>query len=97
MGVPIAACPMHSDQPSNTILVTEALKCGIVVREWVHRDEIVSSEAVEIAVRRLMASEEGKDIRKRADKVGIAIRQAVSKGGSSTTQLDSFLAHISRV
>ncbi|KAF6140752.1 hypothetical protein GIB67_035179 [Kingdonia uniflora] len=97
MGVPIAACPMHSDQPCNTILVTEALKCGVAVREWVHREDIVSSEAVEVSVRRLMVSEEGKNIRRRADEVGIAIRQAVSIGGSSSTELDSFLAHISRV
>ncbi|KAF6167092.1 hypothetical protein GIB67_041347 [Kingdonia uniflora] len=97
MGVPIAAWPMHSDQPCNTILVSEVLKCGVVVREWVHRKEVVSAEAIETAVRKLMASEEGKEIRKRADEVGIAIREAVSKNGSSTTQLDSFLTHISRV
>ncbi|KAF5194516.1 Zeatin o-glucosyltransferase [Thalictrum thalictroides] len=31
MGVPIAAWPMHSDQPRNTMLVTEVLKVGLVV------------------------------------------------------------------
>ncbi|KAF6157817.1 hypothetical protein GIB67_038285, partial [Kingdonia uniflora] len=69
MGVPIAAWPMHSDQPCNTILVSEVLKCGVVVREWVHRKEVVSVEAIETAVRKLMVSEEGKEIRKRADEV----------------------------
>ena len=29
MGVPIAAWPMHSDQPRNTVLITEVLKIGI--------------------------------------------------------------------
>ncbi|KAI3471703.1 hypothetical protein Pfo_028353 [Paulownia fortunei] len=36
MGVPIAAWPMHSDQPTNAVLVTEILKVGLAVREWTH-------------------------------------------------------------
>ncbi|OVA11553.1 UDP-glucuronosyl/UDP-glucosyltransferase [Macleaya cordata] len=81
MGVPIAAWPMHSDQPMNTMLVTEELKIGIVVREWANRDELVSSNVIESAVRKL----------------GIGVRQAlVSKDGSSRAALESFVAHISR-
>lgn len=33
MGVPIVAWPMHSDQPSNCILVTRILKIGLMVEQ----------------------------------------------------------------
>uniref|UniRef100_A0A3Q7GSM7 Glycosyltransferase n=1 Tax=Solanum lycopersicum TaxID=4081 RepID=A0A3Q7GSM7_SOLLC len=59
MGVPIAAWPMHSDQPNNGFLVTELLKIGLIVREWEKREELVSASTIENVVRKLMASEEG--------------------------------------
>ncbi|OVA18489.1 UDP-glucuronosyl/UDP-glucosyltransferase [Macleaya cordata] len=96
MGVPIAAWPMHSDQPWNTLLVTKVLRVGVVVREWKNRGEIASSVMIENAVRKLMVSEDGKDMRKRGKELGIAVRQVVSKDGTSTAELDSFLTHISR-
>ncbi|KAF5207665.1 Zeatin o-glucosyltransferase [Thalictrum thalictroides] len=79
MGVPIAAWPMHSDQPRNTMLVTEVLKVGLVVREWAQRKELISSATIESSIRKLMF-----------------VRRAVSKGGTSIIQLESFLSHISR-
>ncbi|KAK9154815.1 hypothetical protein Sjap_002295 [Stephania japonica] len=96
MGVPIAAWPMHSDQPSNTILVTQILNVGIVVRGWERREDLVSSTDIESAVRKLMASDEGKGMRARARNLGVDVCNAVSKEGTSTLELDSFIAHISR-
>ncbi|KAK9125187.1 hypothetical protein Scep_014033 [Stephania cephalantha] len=37
MGVPIAAWPMHSDQPRNAMLITEVLKVGITERVGTER------------------------------------------------------------
>ncbi|XVE95913.1 hypothetical protein REPUB_Repub02eG0176300 [Reevesia pubescens] len=37
MVVPIAAWPMHSDQPMIAVLVTELLKIGLIIREWACR------------------------------------------------------------
>ncbi|XP_026426117.1 zeatin O-glucosyltransferase-like [Papaver somniferum] len=96
MGVPIATWPMHSDQPSNALLVTEVLKIGVVVREWAHRGGVTSSTTIASPIRKLMASEEGKNMKKRAEKLGAAVRQAVSEGGTSTAELHAFLGHISR-
>ncbi|KAK6149127.1 hypothetical protein DH2020_016652 [Rehmannia glutinosa] len=96
MGVPIAAWPMHSDQPRNAVLVTKILRIGIVVRNWDHKDEIVKSSVVESVVRRLMASEEGVEVRKRAAELGSAIREAVAEGGSTRLELESFISHITR-
>ncbi|KAL8467849.1 hypothetical protein ACS0TY_031189 [Phlomoides rotata] len=96
MGVPVAAWPMHSEQPRNTYLVTEVLKVGLVVRKWSQRKELVTAGKIENAVRRLMASEEGDEMRKRAEELGITVRQATQPGGASRLELDSFIAHITR-
>nr|UHH90516.1 UDP-glycosyltransferase [Nicotiana benthamiana]UXR81506.1 UDP-Glycosyltransferase superfamily protein [Nicotiana benthamiana] len=96
MGVPIAAWPMHSDQPINGFLVTEILKIGLIVREWEKREELVSASTIENVVRKLMASEEGDTIRKRAEELGEAVKLSTEKGGASRMELDSFIAHITR-
>ncbi|KAL5546354.1 hypothetical protein UlMin_006041 [Ulmus minor] len=94
MGVPIAAWPMHSDQPTNAVLITELLKVGTFVREWERRNEMTTAAAVENGVKRLMASEEGHEIRKRAEEMGAAVRQTMDDVGN--LELDSFIAHITR-
>ncbi|XP_073051427.1 zeatin O-xylosyltransferase-like [Primulina eburnea] len=97
MGVPIAAWPMHSDQPRNAFLITEILKVGIVVREWDPSGEVVRALAIADVVKTLMASEDGGEIRKRAEKLGAAMRQSTEEGGVSRLELDSFVAHINSV
>ncbi|XP_043724074.1 zeatin O-glucosyltransferase-like [Telopea speciosissima] len=96
MGVPIAAWPMHSDQPRNTMLVTQVLRVGLVVREWAQRHKLVAHTTIESAVKRLMASEEGIVIRNRAKELGVAVCQSLANGGTSRAELDSFISHISR-
>ncbi|CAN4089885.1 unnamed protein product [Withania somnifera] len=96
MGVPIAAWPMHGDQPNNGFLVTELLKIGLIVREWEKHGELVSASTIENVVRKLMASEEGDAIRKRAEELGEAVRRSTEKGGASQIELDSFIAHMRR-
>ncbi|KAL4190699.1 hypothetical protein AMTRI_Chr07g77000 [Amborella trichopoda] len=94
MGVPIATWPMHSDQPANSHLVTKILGMGVAVRELNEGDGFVIAEAVERAVRSLMASEEGSEVREKALRLRDSARQA--EGGTSHTALNSFLALISR-
>ena len=96
MGVPIVAWPMHSDQPMNALLLTALLKVGVAIIEWKQRDELVSSSMIKKAVRKLMASEEGNEIRKRAKEMGEKIKQSVTEGGDCRLEWDSFAAHITR-
>ncbi|XP_049409372.1 zeatin O-glucosyltransferase-like [Solanum stenotomum] len=96
MGVPIAAWPMHGDQPRNGFLVTEILQIGMIVREWDKHRELVSASTIENIVRKLMASEEGDSIRKRAEELRETVRRSTEKGGSSRIELDSFIGHITR-
>ena len=46
MGVPIASWPMHSDQPRNTVLITQVLKVGLVVKDWAQRNALVTASVV---------------------------------------------------
>ncbi|KAL2940937.1 Zeatin O-glucosyltransferase, partial [Bienertia sinuspersici] len=96
MGVPIAAWPMHSDQPRNAVLVSQVLKVGVVVRDWAHRSEVVMSNSIENAVKRLMVSKEGNEMKERAVKLGEAIRGSTTKGGVSCLERDAFIAYITR-
>lgn len=98
MGIPIAGWPMHSDQPLNAYLVAEILKIGVPVRGYTVQvsDEIVRSEAVEEAVRKLMASPEGDEMRKRAEAFSSAVKKSVQKNGATAAERSSFIAHITR-
>ncbi|CAL5423242.1 unnamed protein product [Camellia sinensis] len=97
MGVPIVAWPMHSDQPKNAFLLTDILKAGVVVKQWVDLQEgVVASSTIAEAVKKLMASREGEEMRKRAEELGVATWKAVEEGGVSRMELDSFIAHITR-
>ena len=96
LGVPIAAWPMQGDQPINAILITDVLKVGVLVRNWTRKDELVRSSVISEVVKNLMDSEEGDEVRKRAEEFGNELRKATTEGGVSRIELDSFIAHISR-
>ncbi|KAL8109942.1 zeatin O-glucosyltransferase-like [Apium graveolens] len=96
MGVPLATWPMHSDQPHNALLINVVLKVGIVARDWMHRDDLVESLAIENAVKKLMTSGEGEEIRKRMLELSKAVKRSVAEGGDSRLDIDDFIAHIRR-
>ncbi|TKY53379.1 Zeatin O-glucosyltransferase [Spatholobus suberectus] len=96
MGVPIAAWPMHSDQPRNTVLITEVLKVGLVVKVWSQRNALVTASDVENAVRRLMETKEGDEMRERAVRLKNTIHRSRDEGGVSRMEMDSFIAHITK-
>ncbi|KAI5396682.1 hypothetical protein KIW84_062773 [Lathyrus oleraceus] len=93
MGVPIAAWPMHSDQPSNCAFITQV---GLVVKDWDKRDELVTGSDIENAVRRLMETKEGDEMRERAMKLKNDIGMSMEEGGVCRMEMDSFIAHITR-
>ncbi|KAF4376380.1 hypothetical protein F8388_012035 [Cannabis sativa] len=96
-GVPIAAWPMHSDQPINALFLTEVLKVGVAVMEWEQRDELVSSVMISKAVKTLMESDEGCEIRKRTVELGDEVRKSTDEGGVTRIEWDSFIAHITNL
>ncbi|XP_075095573.1 zeatin O-glucosyltransferase-like [Nicotiana tabacum] len=96
MGVPIATWPMSFDQPRNAVLVTNVLKIGIVVKDWEHCEDLVTSTKIENAVRKLMASQGGDEMRKRAMEFGKKVRESMMDGGVSRMEMDSFISYVTR-
>lgn len=96
MGVPIAAWPMHSDQPINAVFLTEILRTGLIVREWKKREELVRASVIKNAVERLIASEEGGEIRRRAEELSAALKKSMEEGGECSKEMETFIAHITR-
>ncbi|KAK9057721.1 hypothetical protein SSX86_022557 [Deinandra increscens subsp. villosa] len=96
MGVPIAAWPMHSDQPRNATLITDVLKIGVNVGDWGRGGEVVTSSVIESAIRKLMDSDEGNEMRKRAKKIGEDVRESVEEGGATRVEIKAFVDHITR-
>lgn len=96
MGVPVATWPMHSDQPVNAALIVDILKTGLPVRQLSSDKEVVRASTIGTTVKRLMASEEGDGIRKRAEELAATLQKATQPGGASRLELDSFIAHITR-
>ncbi|MCE2055723.1 hypothetical protein HAX54_043277 [Datura stramonium] len=60
------------------------------------REELVTASTIENVVRKLMASEEGNAIRKRAEELGESVRRSTEKGGVSQKELESLVEHITR-
>ncbi|TXG70386.1 hypothetical protein EZV62_005321 [Acer yangbiense] len=61
-----------------------------------HIEEIVESSHIKEAMRRLMASEERDQMRKRADALRESFKKSLGKDGVSCMELESFTTHITR-
>ncbi|GJN10792.1 hypothetical protein PR202_ga28915 [Eleusine coracana subsp. coracana] len=95
-GKPVLAWPMHSDQPWDAELICKYLGAGVLVRPWERRHDVTPASAIHEAIERVMASDEGAAIRRRAAALGEAVRDAVADGGSSQRDLDDLVAYITR-
>ncbi|KAJ0099588.1 hypothetical protein Patl1_20459 [Pistacia atlantica] len=59
-------------------------------------EDIIKSSAIKEAVRRLMVSEEGDGMRRRANELRECMQKSVAKGGVASLELESFIAQITR-
>ncbi|XP_055801245.1 zeatin O-glucosyltransferase-like [Solanum dulcamara] len=94
MGVPLATWPISYDHPFNSILVTNLLKIGISVKSWSHRDELVTASTIEKAVKTLMGTIQGDEMRQRAVELSEKIKSSASRGGLARKEMESFISHI---
>ncbi|KAL6896953.1 hypothetical protein ACP4OV_007525 [Aristida adscensionis] len=95
-GKPVLAWPMHSDQPWDAELVCKYLGAGVLVRPWEQRHAVTPAAAIREAIERVMASDEGAAMRRRAAAIGEAVRGAVADGGSSQRDMDELVAYMRR-
>ncbi|GMH13492.1 hypothetical protein Nepgr_015333 [Nepenthes gracilis] len=98
-GVSMVTWPLGAEQFFNEILVTEILKIGIPVgaKEWGKVGSVpltVKQEAIEKAVRQIMAGEEAEEMRNRANRLKEMALRTVEEGGSSYSDLSSLIEEL---
>ncbi|XP_057789008.1 7-deoxyloganetic acid glucosyl transferase-like [Salvia miltiorrhiza] len=86
-GVPMVCWPYFADQMINSRFVSEIWKVGLDIKDSCDR------LTVEKAVRELMEVRKDEFL-KRAENVSKLVKKAVSKGGSSYTNLDGLIQYI---
>ncbi|KAB2607156.1 UDP-glycosyltransferase 87A1-like [Pyrus ussuriensis x Pyrus communis] len=97
VGLPILTCPISWDQIPNGKQIVEDWRIGYQVKN-VGVELLVSSKEIAELVKKFMdvESEEGKDLRERAEQLQEVCRGAIANGGSSDRNVDAFLKDISQ-
>ena len=97
-GVPMLTFPIFWDQVPNSKKIVEDWKIGWRVKREVGWQNLVTREEISGLVKRFMELEsmEVKEMRKRAKDLEEVCRGAIANGGSTDTNLDAFLSHISQ-
>ncbi|CAN8254963.1 unnamed protein product [Cochlearia groenlandica] len=85
-GVPMICKPFSGDQKVNARYLECVWRIGIQVEGDLHRG------AVERVVKRLMVSEEGEEMRKRAESLTEELRASVGSGGYTNDSLEEFVS-----
>ncbi|XP_057963675.1 scopoletin glucosyltransferase-like [Malania oleifera] len=97
-GVPMVTWPVYAEQFYNEKLVTQILRIGVAVgaQKWSRVvGDSVKREAIERAVRMVMAGEEAEGMRSRAKALGEMAKRAVEEGGSSHSDLNALIEDLS--
>ncbi|KAM3390491.1 hypothetical protein ACQJBY_012213 [Aegilops geniculata] len=94
-GVPMLTLPIGMDQPTISRLIVDVWKIGYSLKEKMQHDGIITREAIARAVETLMSSSDlpgSNGVRSRALLWRDASRRAIQEGGSSSSDLNSFLS-----
>ncbi|KAH9312504.1 hypothetical protein KI387_027539 [Taxus chinensis] len=94
LGVPFITWPMHVDQHFNSNL---AIKLGIGIQACEHGAGIPDKQRVMDAVTLVLRKEEGKQMKRDAEKLKGTARNAVAYGGSSQANLLDFVREIRKL
>ncbi|KAJ6302709.1 hypothetical protein OIU77_016739 [Salix suchowensis] len=97
-GVPMLASPIFWDQIPDSKLIVEDWQIGWRVKRDERSEILVTREEISKLVKSFMDAEnmEVKAMRKRAKELQETCRGAIAQGGSSDTNLDSFIRDISQ-
>nr|BAJ11650.1 glucosyltransferase [Sinningia cardinalis] len=98
-GVPVATFPLHAEQQLNAFELVKELGMAEAIRLDYNRhflgesdeEEIVGSEEIEAAIRRLMAADGSSGIRQKVKEMQKKSRMALLEGGSSYNSQNIFI------
>lgn len=85
-GVPLLCLPLHIDQRLNARYLSYVWKMGVEL--------IVERKEIECAIRRVLVSKEGEEMRQRAIEIQEKVNAAVNDGGSSQNSINDLLDFI---
>ncbi|KAI9128404.1 hypothetical protein K1719_001397 [Acacia pycnantha] len=88
-GIPMIAYPQWTDQPTNAKLVSDVFRMGIRLEQ--DGDGLIGSQEVERAIEEIVRRPRSEEIKKRAEKLKLAAREAVADGGSSDLNIQLFV------
>lgn len=84
-GIPLIAWPLHAEQRTNAVMLTEELK--VALRPIEGEDGVIGKDEIGNVVKSLMSCEEGKEISRRMKELKAGAEKALSPDGSSTKSL----------
>ncbi|XP_073036165.1 anthocyanidin 3-O-glucosyltransferase 2-like [Primulina eburnea] len=101
-GVPVATFPLQAEQQLNAFQLVKEFKMAEAIRVDYNKDyvgpqeeaEIVGSEEIEAAIRRLMEVDGNSGVREKVRKLQKESRMAVEEGGSSYNAQISFIEDV---
>lgn len=91
-GVPMMALPQWSDQPTNAKYVEDVCKMGLRAR--IAESGISTRTEIEACIREIMEGEQGKEIKRNADKWKNCTIAAVDEGGSSDVNIEEVISSL---
>lgn len=95
LGIPMITWPMVGDQHFNSKQVAEQFGAGLQFCE--HREGIPEEERVKEVVRLVLTKDEGKEMRRRAEKLKEFATEAVGDRGSSKANLRAFVSEMQKL
>jgi hypothetical protein len=94
VGVPMIAWPYQADQMMNATLLDRLLGVAIRINSTGGWRDMIPSEAFERAIRALMVEPGGDAMKAKVVQISDMIEKAVRPGGSSRTNLESFVQEV---
>ncbi|XVE93405.1 hypothetical protein REPUB_Repub01dG0189300 [Reevesia pubescens] len=97
-GVPLVTWPVAAEQFYNEKLLTQILRIGIGVgtKKWARLvGDFVKREAIEKAVKEIIAGDRAEEMRSRAKALAEMARKAVEKEGSSDSDINALIEELS--
>ncbi|KAL6845111.1 hypothetical protein ACP4OV_024606 [Aristida adscensionis] len=94
-GIPMLCWPLYSEQKMNKVFMTEDMGIGVEMEGYA--TGFIKAEEVEVKVRLVMESEEGRELRTRVERCKKEAAAALEVGGSSQVAFLQFLSDVENV
>nr|5U6N_A Chain A, UDP-glycosyltransferase 74F2 [Arabidopsis thaliana]5U6N_B Chain B, UDP-glycosyltransferase 74F2 [Arabidopsis thaliana]5V2J_A Chain A, UDP-glycosyltransferase 74F2 [Arabidopsis thaliana]5V2J_B Chain B, UDP-glycosyltransferase 74F2 [Arabidopsis thaliana] len=92
-GVPMVAMPQWTDQPMNAKYIQDVWKAGVRVKTE-KESGIAKREEIEFSIKEVMEGERSKEMKKNVKKWRDLAVKSLNEGGSTDTNIDTFVSRV---